>query len=126
MLARAGYSGEKEDKMSPAIEQQIRKTNQIFEAAVAARDVSRLDAVYTRDARVLPPGAEMVAGQENIKHFWSLAMEALNVGTVRLETLSFEPSGETAYEIGRATLEFATGGSLTVKYVVVWKIEDGD
>jgi ketosteroid isomerase-like protein len=112
--------------MSPALQHEIQKTNRTFEQAVLARDVALLDGVYTADARILPPGAEMVTGRENIKQFWNGAIEALNVGSVRLETLDFEVIGDTGYEIGRATLEFAGGGPpMVAKYVVVWKREDG-
>lgn len=107
------------------MEQEISRTNRTFEAAVAARTVAPLDAVYTADARILPPGGEMVSGRENIKLFWQGAMEALNVASVQLETVDFELAGETGYEIGRATLNFAAGAaSASVKYVVIWKRED--
>jgi ketosteroid isomerase-like protein len=113
--------------MSPALQLEIQKTNRTFEEAVAARTVDPLDAVYTANARILPPGSEMVSGRENIKEFWKGAIEALNVKAVRLETVDFELLGDTGYEIGRATLEFAAADAppATVKYVVVWKQEDG-
>src|SRR5262249_7526604 len=97
------------------------------EEAVAERNIGALDAVYTANARILPPGAEMVSGRENIKQFWQGAIEALNVASVRLETVDFEILGDSGYEIGRATLEFASEGAplMTAKYVVVWKQEDG-
>jgi uncharacterized protein (TIGR02246 family) len=105
----------------------MRKTNQIFEDAVAARTTAPLDAVYTADARILPPGGEMIAGREKIKEFWQGAIESLNVSSVELATVDVEVLGDTAYEIGRATLNFATPGAAPaqVKYVVVWKREDG-
>jgi ketosteroid isomerase-like protein len=102
-------------------------TNQVFEAAVAARTVEPLDAVYTADARILPPGGEMIGGREKIKEFWQGAIDSLNVASVQLVSMDVEDLGDTAYEIGRATLRFATPGAppLQVKYVVIWKQEDG-
>ena len=47
--------------MSPTLQQEMLKTNRVFEAAVAARDMATLDAVYTANARILPPGGEMIA-----------------------------------------------------------------
>jgi len=46
---------------------------------------------------------------------------------VKLETLDFQPLGDTGVEIGRATLVFRAAGSspAVMKYVVVWKREDG-
>jgi len=69
----------------------------------------------------------MVAGRQNIKQFWKGAMEAMNVSAVRLETVDFELHGDTGIEIGRATLEFVAAGEppVNVKYVVIWKREDG-
>jgi ketosteroid isomerase-like protein len=113
---------------SPGIQKDIQPTNRIFEQEfVGNRDVNALDRVYTADARILPPGAEMISGRENIKVFWHNAIEAMNVRSVKLETVDFEAHGETGIEIGRATLEFASAGAppATVKYVVIWKQEDG-
>jgi ketosteroid isomerase-like protein len=105
------------------MQQDIRQTNAIFETEVAGkRNLEALDRVYTADARILPPGAEMVTGRENIKAFWGAAIEALNVSSCRLETVDFEMQGDTGIEIGRATIE-PSGAS--VKYVVIWKREDG-
>lgn len=113
--------------MSPAMQQEITKTNKTFEEAVLNRNIDALDAVYTTSARILPPGGEMVSGRENIKAFWRDAIAGMNVGSVQLESLDFQPAGDTGYEIGRATLNFAGDPAppMIAKYVVVWKQEDG-
>jgi len=113
--------------MSPAMQHEIATTNRTFEEAILSRNIDALDAVYTANARILPPGGEMVSGRENVKTFWRGAIAGLNVGSVQLETVDFEVSGETGYEIGRATLNFAGGGAppMVAKYVVIWKKEDG-
>jgi ketosteroid isomerase-like protein len=104
----------------------MQQTNRTFEEEVAAkRNVEALDKVYTRNARILPPGGEMVSGRENIKQFWRGAIESLNVSAVKLETVSCEMAGDSGVEIGRATLQFTAGGSASGKYVVLWKQEDG-
>jgi ketosteroid isomerase-like protein len=111
--------------MNPALAQDIQKTNRVFEQEVAAkRNVAALDQVYTLNARILPPGAEMISGRENIKAFWRSAIESMGVTGVKLQTVDFEP--ETGFEIGRATLEFGAGTQpADVKYIVLWKREDG-
>src|SRR5215467_5245522 len=113
--------------MSPATQQSILNINRTFEQAVIDRNLQALDQVYTADARILPPRGEMVSGRENIKQFWGAALQGMNVRSVKLQTMDFEVVGETGYEIGRATLEFATEGAtpMSAKYVVVWKVEDG-
>jgi len=107
---------------------EIQATNRIFEQEVGAkRNVEALDRVYTANARILPPGAEMVTGRENIKAFWGAAIESLNVESVKLETVDFQLLGDTGIEVGRATLRFRTPGTpqAAMKYIVVWKREDG-
>ncbi len=114
--------------MNPVVAQDIQKTNRIFEQEVAAkRNIEALDQVYTKDARILPPGAEMITGLANIKNFWRSAIASMGVKAVKLQTVEFEPLGETGFEIGRATLHFEAAGSqpADVKYVVLWKRDNG-
>jgi ketosteroid isomerase-like protein len=111
--------------MSPQAAPEFRETNRIFEDEVIAKgNFDALDRVYTRDARVMPPGAEMVRGREQAKTFWQQAVAALGVTAIALRIVELELHGDTAVEIGRA--EIKTGsGAIDVKYVVVWKQEDG-
>ncbi|HLG95688.1 MAG TPA: nuclear transport factor 2 family protein [Bryobacteraceae bacterium] len=113
--------------MTPTMAQDIQATNRLFEEEVAAkRNVEALDRIYTEQARILPPGSEMVAGRENIKAFWRGAIDSLDVASVKLETVDFQPLGDGGIEIGRAILSFRAGSTPAVmKYVVVWKREGG-
>ncbi|HMD50199.1 MAG TPA: nuclear transport factor 2 family protein [Bryobacteraceae bacterium] len=114
--------------MSPSLKLEIEATNAIFEREVAAeRNVEALDRVYTQHARILPPGAPMMEGRENIKAFWRGAIESLDVKFVKLETVDFEMLGDTGVEVGRATLTFRAAGAppAVMKYVVIWKREEG-
>ncbi|MGD0437299.1 MAG: nuclear transport factor 2 family protein [Bryobacteraceae bacterium] len=112
--------------MSPVIAQDIQPTNRLFEQIIAKRDFDALDRVYTKDARILPPGAPTISGRENIKSFWRSAVDSLGVSAGKLETVEFEATGDTGFEIGRGRLDFVSGAaSLEVKFVVVWKREDG-
>ena len=106
--------------------QHLRDTNRIFEEEVVVNgNYDALDRVYTADARILPPGADMITGREAIKSFWKSAVAAMNIASGKLETVEAHPAGDIIYEIGRATLVTKDGGSAAVKYVVVWKQEDG-
>lgn len=113
--------------MSPSMTHEIEATNRIFEQEVAdKRNIQALDRVYTRNARILPPGTAMMEGRENIKAFWRSAIEGLDVASVKLETLDFQILGEGGIEIGQATLMFRAAATPAVmKYIVVWKREDG-
>ena len=89
------------------------------DAAGAAREV------YTRDARILPPGAAMVQGRDSIAEFWAAAVQQMGIRRVELSTIDLQPLGEQAIEIGRARLTVSSGDVASAKYVVVWKQEDG-
>jgi ketosteroid isomerase-like protein len=111
--------------MSPAIVQEIQQTNRIFEEAVRNRTIDDLDRVYTANARILPPGAEMISGRENIKSFWRGTLENMNIASVKLETVDFELLGDTGVEIGRATRYSKGAPEVRAKYVIIWKRESG-
>ena len=105
----------------------MRKTNELFETEVVRkRKVNALDHVYTRNARVLPPGSSMIEGCEQAKTFWRDAIQALGVESAKLTTVDAEAVGDRVLEIGRAELVLASGDTVAVKYVVQWKQEDGD
>ncbi|HLK62635.1 MAG TPA: nuclear transport factor 2 family protein [Bryobacteraceae bacterium] len=111
--------------MGPQSASALRKTNQIFEEEVVIRgNFNALESVYTENARILPPGAAMIEGRPAIKEFWQGAAASLNVTSIQLETVDVEFLGDTAVEIGRAMIN-TQSGSMAVKYVVVWKQEDG-
>ncbi len=106
------------------IDETSRRFEDLFnrgDAAGAARQF------YTRDARVLPPGTEMLQGLDKIAEYWAAAAAAAQMGVrqLKLTTLELHPLGEGAYEIGRATLTLAGGQRVVPKYVVIWKQEDG-
>jgi uncharacterized protein (TIGR02246 family) len=98
----------------------IAAVNRAFQEAARKRDTEGMAALYTADAIVMPPDAPFVKGRENIKQLWGAAIQQMGVKDVQLNTLDLEVVGDTAYEVGEATLTLQSGG-VTVKYVVVWK-----
>jgi len=104
----------------------MRQTNEFFDTQVIRKNnTDALDRVYTADARVLPPGAPMIAGRENIKGFWKQAIAGLGLKSVKLATVEAETTGDSVVEIGSADLTVGDGSVVTVKYVVHWKQDDG-
>ncbi len=100
----------------------MRETNDLFCAkAIRSRDMNALDRVYTPDAHILPPGADMIQGIAGIKSFWLKAITGLDVKDASLATVSAEFAGDAVVEIGRAELTLASGQIVPVKYVVHWK-----
>ena len=104
---------------------EMEQVNRIFETEVVRnRDFSALGRVYTAQARILPPGAEMLTGLDQIRNFWEQAVSTLNIDSLTLSTLDMQVMGDTAVEVGRAEMHTNQPTSpTTVKYVVVWKRE---
>ena len=104
----------------------MEETNRGFMDAIRRRDAAgAAHETYTRDARVLPPGAPTVEGRDAIARFWAGAATQLGLTAVELSTVDVQPLGDGAYEIGRAVLTLGGGQQAAAKYVVVWRREDG-
>ncbi len=105
-------------------------TNEIFNAEVFGKgNVDALDQVYTSDARILPPGASMIAGRTAIKDFWAGFIQSANATAAVLTSIDVMPAGDDLVEIGSATLTIQPAGQaeseVVAKYVVYWRQEDG-
>jgi hypothetical protein len=57
--------------VSDSIQAEMQKVNALFgETVVKGRNFAALDQIYTVDARILPPGADLIEGRQTIKDFW--------------------------------------------------------
>ena len=119
------------DKQSLSeIKQEMAKTNALFNTEIfGKRNFAAIDQIYTRDARILPPGRPMFSGRPEIKGFWFDIIRSFNAKSAVLESLDVMPAGEGLVEIGKAVLTAEPAGQPEVqwdmKYVVFWKQEDG-
>ena len=109
----------------------LAKTNSLFNAEVfAKRNFDALDEIYTADARILPPGAEMVSGREGIESFWSELIQSANATSAELYSDDIILAGDGAVEVGHEILTLAPTGppaeQMHAKYVVYWREEAGD
>src|SRR5690349_19836551 len=96
----------------------IEQLNQNFIAAFAKGDFQALAAMYTEDAYLLPPGAEMIKGRSDIQSFWSKAgavIEDVKLTPVDVQALA----PDWAREIGTFTLKTKGGQpqEMSGKYV---------
>lgn len=99
----------------------IRAVDAQFVERFAAGDSAGLASLYTEDAQLLPPNADIVSGRSAIAAFWQAAMEA-GVKGAALETVEVLGLGEMACEVGRYRLANAEGDILDQgKYIVIWK-----
>lgn len=107
---------------------EIKAANRNFMDRFKRGDAAGVAALYTGDAKLLPPDSQMMDGTDAIRSFWQDAMN-MGVKEATLETVEVESRDDLAYEIGRYTLVIQSkGGESTTakgKYVVVWKNWDG-
>jgi ketosteroid isomerase-like protein len=103
-----------------AVRKSVDEGNRKFCVAAARKDYAGMAALYTDNAKVLPPDAPIVTGRKAIEEFWRSAAAALGLTSVTLKTLDLEATGDTACEVGAADLKLSAG-EVKVKYVVVWR-----
>jgi uncharacterized protein (TIGR02246 family) len=101
------------------VRQVIDEANRKFSAVIASKDYAGMAALYTEDAKVLPPDAPIVSGRKAIEEFWRTAANALGLIDATFKTIDLEIAGDTAYEIGEADLKLSSGQA-KVKYLLVW------
>ena len=111
------------------IRAKIDAVNKGFVEAFNRGDIAAAMNVYTENATILPPNAEMMKGKEAITAFWQGARE-MGVKEAKLETVELTPMGdETACEIGKYVLKIHPEGGEAFtdkgKYLMIWKLEDG-
>jgi len=110
----------------PDIRPAITAGNQRFMTALSRGDAAGIAAVYSSDARLLPPGGEPVSGTAGIEAFWRGAL-GLGIKAARLATEEVELHGARVIEVGRYTLEGEGGSTLDRgKYLVIWRQEGGE
>jgi uncharacterized protein (TIGR02246 family) len=118
-LAWSGRPARAED-----IRAAIEKANEEFIAAVLRGDAKAAAALYTDDAKVLPPGTRIASGREAITAYWKSTID-VGVKDLKLETVDAEAAGDLAYETGNLTVTSTDGNVTTSRYVVVWKRAGG-
>lgn len=99
-------------------------TNRQFEEAFARGDAAGCAAVYTDDAKIMPPDSPVLTGKQAAQAYWQAVMD-MGIKSASLQTLDLEDHGDTAIERGAATVDIqAEGGQTTqatAKFVVIWK-----
>ena len=107
---------------------EIRSANRKFMEMFDRGDAAGVAALYTADAKLMPPDTQVVNGTEAIRSFWQGAMN-MGVKEAKLETMEVESRDDLAYEIGKYTLiirpKEGENSTSSGKYLVVWKNRDG-
>ena len=110
--------------MSKEVRKAIEEALLKFGECVRAGHVAALVALYTENARILPPNSEIIGGREAIEEFWG-AMFGLGLKDAVLTTIDLVGEGDTVTEMGKAQVRFQQEGQEPIeyrdKYVVLWK-----
>ena len=128
-LAMVGMLGLTVPAAGNDVRQAIEQVNSQFVEAFKAGDAATIASLYTDTAKLLPPDATEIAGQDAIETFWqSLIDDGLK--DLTLEAMEVESSGDLAYEVGVFSLQVPAENNAMVtatgNYVVVWKRGEDD
>lgn len=121
------------EKETKTVEQTLRMAieaaNRNFMEAFRQGDAAGVASCYTEQARILPPGSEMLQGRAAIQSFWQAVIKS-GVTEAKLETLDVEGrEAGLVREIGQYVLTVQQGHETVYspgKYVVIWKQEAGN
>ncbi len=99
-------------------------TNRQFEEALARGDAAGCAAVYTDDAKILPPDSPVLTGRQAAQGVWQSYID-MGVKGVSLQRLELEDMGDQAVERGAATVDIQGEGGHTMqasgKFIVLWR-----
>lgn len=91
------------DRPLPNADDPFVESRAAFVDGLARGDAAAACSVYTRDARLLAPSAELVKGRQEIERFWKAGIDA-GITVVDLGVLEIACGSGLAYEIGRYAL----------------------
>ena len=103
----------------------ILSANEKFAEYVKSVNSAGLASLYTANGQLLPPNGDIVSGKPAIQSFWQGGID-MGIKSATLETIEVEGLANTAYEVGKYTLLAESDQMIdTGKYIVIWKLEDG-
>jgi uncharacterized protein (TIGR02246 family) len=91
-------------------------------------DAEEIAAIYTDNAKLLPPNSKIVIGRQAIQSYWqqNRNTEITDVEHERLETAVRD---DIAYILGNFSLSFQPTDGITIKidgkYLLIWKYQAG-
>jgi uncharacterized protein (TIGR02246 family) len=111
------------------VKDKIAEANKGFVEAFNIGDLKKAMDVYTDDALILPPNAEMIRGKDAITAYWLAALD-MGVREANLETVELTQMGEdTTCEIGKYQLKIHPKGGEAFtdkgKFMMIWKKVNG-
>lgn len=113
---------------TPAWAQAVRKAveegHQALVAAFTRGDAAAIAALYTDHAIIMPAGGPMGHGRAAAQEFWKGMIDA-GVKNMTVQTVSVEPLGRAAREIGKFSMDLPNAQKqftrVEGKYLVIWR-----
>jgi ketosteroid isomerase-like protein len=109
---------------SSELRREIEDADRAFESNSDRWDADGMGPLYTEDGQLLPPGADVVSGRDDIAAFWQGVLD-MGVPNARLEPVKVEDDDDTATEIGRFTVSDDDETVYHGTFLVIWKHDDG-
>jgi len=107
----------------------ITKNIKTFSEYYTTGNYEALVNMYCKDGIILPPGADIIKGREDIKQRWILP-EGVSVRYHKITPIEISIKEGRAYDVGYYQGTTIKRNSDKVnfegKYLIVWKKEDGD
>ena len=99
--------------------------SEAWEAAMNAKDVEGLAAIYAGDARLLPPNGEIATGRDAVRTIFGGLMDAgISADLVSIEA---KVSGDVGYDVGTYTMFSGDAVVDTGKYIEIFhRGDDGE
>jgi uncharacterized protein (TIGR02246 family) len=98
----------------------IEAVNATFMGLVAEKNAAGLAALYTENAKVLPPNGPPVEGRAAIEQFFAAIVQG--IAKVQIDTVEVEGHGGTAHEVEALAFFDANGAKIDEgKAIVIWK-----
>jgi ketosteroid isomerase-like protein len=91
-----------------------------------ARDLEGIMALMARNSVLIMPGSAPIVGSEGIRRATEAMLESNDAVSWQSEFAFIAPSGDMAYDYGRALTKSADGTSIEGYYLVVWFKENGE
>lgn len=115
LLALAAGCGQAPD----ADPSEITARSDAWEAALNAKDVETLVGLYTADARVLAPNAEMASGSGAVRDAFGAMIDAGLGG--ELTSIDVQIAGDMGFNVGTYSLTAGGGVVDTGKFIETWR-----
>ncbi|MCH4888627.1 nuclear transport factor 2 family protein [Acidaminobacter sp. JC074] len=108
------------------IRKAVDKGNGIWIQAFKDQDYEKLASYFHTDGAILGADGKVIEGRQAVKEYLQEFMTRIGPSTFTIETIDLYLVSGEIYEKGAYTLTIENGNRYEGKYIVEWKVEDGD